>query len=147
MLNKAFEILSSSAAAATTDEDESRSYGIYLGNKLRQYTARTRSAVQHAFGDIIFRADQGMFEHELLQNPSIHYPNPYLPQRFSSTVFTPFHSPSTVFSGPNSDPLSTSTNIYTTPTDSTSTTNFSSVYPNDISHIPNQVSNELGDFQ
>lgn len=138
MLSKAFDILSSSAAATITDEDESRSYGTYIGNKLRLYSAKTRSAVIHAIGDIIFRADQGMFEPNILHNQNnMCYPNPYLPQSFPS-VHTPLHPPASVYPGPNSDPLPTNNCI--TPTESTS-----SVYPN-ISPILDQIPNEIDEF-
>lgn len=150
MLNKAFDVLSSSAAAAITDDDESRSYGNYIGNKLRQYSAKTRSAVQRAISDIIFRADQGMFKENFFRNQNMYHASPYLPQQLSTPVFTtPLHSPSSGFSGLSSEPTQSTNNTqytnYNTPTESTSTSNLSSIYPN-ISPMPDHIQNEFGNF-
>jgi hypothetical protein len=62
MLEKAFTILTSSAAAAATaDDDECRSFGSFISNKLRNYLPCTRNKVQHEISNIIFAADQGHF--------------------------------------------------------------------------------------
>lgn len=101
MLNK-FNILSASAAA-TTGEDEYSSYGNYIENKLRQYSAETRSAVQYAINDILLQADKSMYETNIVQNQNIYHSYPYLPQKFSYSVFTPLSSPSSTYSDINSD--------------------------------------------
>lgn len=61
-LIKSFGILSSSAAAPTIEENDSKSFAIYIGEKLQKYSEKTRNATQHAICDIIFRADEGIFE-------------------------------------------------------------------------------------
>ena len=61
MLEKAFTILTSAAAAATAD-DECRSFGSFISNKLRNYLPCTRNKVQHEICNIIFAADQGHFD-------------------------------------------------------------------------------------
>ena len=62
MLEKAFTILTSAAAAATADDDECRSFGSFISNKLRNYLPCTRNKVQHEICNIIFAADQGHFD-------------------------------------------------------------------------------------
>jgi hypothetical protein len=62
MLEKAFTILTSSAAAAATADDECRSFGSFISNKLRNYLPCTRNKVQHEISNIIFTADQGHFD-------------------------------------------------------------------------------------
>ena len=59
MLEKAFTILTSAAAATTADDDECRSFGGFISNKLRNYLPCTRNKVQHEICNIIFAADQG----------------------------------------------------------------------------------------
>lgn len=159
MLNKAFNILSASAAA-TTDEDECRSYGNYIGNKLRQYSAKTRSAVQHAISDVIFKADEGMYDSNIVHNQNIYHSYPYLPQKFSNSVFTPLSSPSSNYSDINSDvaPInnfSTNShdsipikNTYIEPSESTSIPpmNFSSAYQSNLLTNCDHSPNILGEF-
>ncbi|XP_012239669.1 uncharacterized protein LOC117232586 [Bombus vosnesenskii] len=50
-----------SKAVETPSEDECYSYGMFVANKLKRYSARTRSAVQHAISDILFNADMGYY--------------------------------------------------------------------------------------
>lgn len=45
------------------NEDECVTYGKYIGQKLKSYTTRTKCAVQHAISEVIFKADQGMYEY------------------------------------------------------------------------------------
>lgn len=42
-------------------QDECASFGMFVGNKLRNYSFYTRSAVQHAISDILFNADMGYY--------------------------------------------------------------------------------------
>lgn len=163
MLNKAFDILSASAAVAATGDDECRSYGNFIGNKLRQYSSKTRSAVQHAISDVIFKADEGMYEAKTVQNQNTYHSYPYLPQKFSHSVFTPLSSPSSTYSGINSDvaPINNfsinshdsmpTKNIYIEQPESISTTpiNFSSTYDNNLLNNherDDSPNNELGEF-
>jgi hypothetical protein len=63
MLEKSFTILTPSAAAAASAVDEEcRSFGSFISNKLRNYLPRTRNQVQHGISNIIFAADQGHFD-------------------------------------------------------------------------------------
>ena len=62
MLEKAFTILTSSAAAAvSTYDDKCRSFGRSSSNKLRNLPC-TRNKVKHAISNITFAADQGHFD-------------------------------------------------------------------------------------
>lgn len=61
-LDKAFELLT---AASVTNSDESQNFGNFVANKLRKYSARTQSAIQHAFMGIFLNADNGMYEQPL----------------------------------------------------------------------------------
>jgi hypothetical protein len=56
-LEKAFRILEQAG-----DSDESQAFGIFVGKKLKTYTAFTRSGVQHAISNILFNADRGYYE-------------------------------------------------------------------------------------
>jgi hypothetical protein len=62
MLDKAFTRLTSSAAAAASSDDECRSFGNLIANKLRNYSSRTRNTVQHEISNMIFAANQGNFD-------------------------------------------------------------------------------------
>ena len=70
MLEKAFTILTSAAAAATADDDECRSFGSFISNKLRNYLPCTRNKVQHEICNIIFAADQHHFDVSYQSPPS-----------------------------------------------------------------------------
>jgi hypothetical protein len=59
---EAFTILTSAAEAAIADDDECRSFGSFISNKLRNYLPCTRNKVQHEISNIIFAADQGHFD-------------------------------------------------------------------------------------
>jgi hypothetical protein len=61
MLEKAFTILMSAAAAAFAD-DECQSFGNFIANKLWIYLKRTRNIVQYEISNIIFAAYQGHFD-------------------------------------------------------------------------------------
>ncbi|KOC59506.1 hypothetical protein WH47_09028 [Habropoda laboriosa] len=45
----------------TPNEDECYSYGMFVANKLKRYSAHTRSAVQHAMSNILYNADMGHY--------------------------------------------------------------------------------------
>lgn len=40
-------------------------YGEHIALKLRSYSKTTQSAVQHLFGNILFKADMGVYDREL----------------------------------------------------------------------------------
>jgi len=62
-LDKAFGLLT--AAASATNSDEQQNFGNFVANKLKKYSARTQSAIQHAFMGIFLNADNGMYEQPL----------------------------------------------------------------------------------
>ncbi|KAF0748611.1 MADF domain-containing protein [Aphis craccivora] len=72
-LDKAFELLT--AAASATNADESQNFGDFVANKLRKYSARTQSAIQHAFMGIFLNADNGMYEQPLIPQYTFDYPS------------------------------------------------------------------------
>ena len=62
MLEKALIIVKPSAGAAASADDECRSFGSFISNKLRNYLPRTRNKVKHEISNITFAADQGHFD-------------------------------------------------------------------------------------
>lgn len=46
----------------TLRHDECTSYGQYVENKIRNYSSKTRSIVQHQINNILFEADMGKFD-------------------------------------------------------------------------------------
>ncbi|KAL4125887.1 hypothetical protein QTP88_010124 [Uroleucon formosanum] len=62
-LDKAFGLLT--AAASATYSDEQQHFGNFVANKLKKYSARTQSAIQHAFMGIFLNANNGMYEQPL----------------------------------------------------------------------------------
>ncbi|CAK9820685.1 hypothetical protein ANTPLA_LOCUS10770 [Anthophora plagiata] len=50
----------------TPNEDECYSYGMFIANKLKYYSAHTRSAVQHAMSNVLFKADMGYYNQSSL---------------------------------------------------------------------------------
>ncbi|VEN43582.1 unnamed protein product, partial [Callosobruchus maculatus] len=76
-VDQAFLLLKS--AAETKKNDLYDDYGIYIANKLRTYSARTKAFVQYHFNSILFQADMGQFE--VSQHSNTPLPTP-------STTFT-----------------------------------------------------------
>lgn len=66
-LDKAFQLLT--AAADESENDECKSYGFFVGNKIKNYNSKTRNAVQHAISNILFNADSGFYDQNVI------YPN------------------------------------------------------------------------
>lgn len=56
--------------------DESTTYGLHVGNKIRNYTPKTRALVQHYFNNILFEADMGKYD---FVNSTSQWPNCILP--------------------------------------------------------------------
>ena len=82
MLEKAFTILTSTAVAAASAEEECRSFGCLISNKMRNYLPGTRKQVQHKLSSIIFAADQGHFDVSYLvhaPSPAFHASSPTTP--------------------------------------------------------------------
>ncbi|KZC03949.1 hypothetical protein WN55_01209 [Dufourea novaeangliae] len=48
--------------APVTMQDECYSFGMFVTNKLRNYSTHSRCAVQHAISDILFNADMGYYD-------------------------------------------------------------------------------------
>jgi len=104
MLDQAFSILT--AAAKPVEETECSEYRKYIETKLQSFSPQTRNAVQHEFGNIIFKACQGFYEYNYPANNmnSLHMslsnynPNPipstYIPSPLSSN-YNPSPIPST----------------------------------------------------
>lgn len=64
-IDEAFDILKKSASNIELNQqspDECTTYGTYIGNKLRNYTPKTKSFVQYYFNNILFEADMGRFD-------------------------------------------------------------------------------------
>jgi len=66
MLDQAFSILT--AAAKSVEETECGAYRKYIETKLQSFSPQTRNAVQHEFGNIIFKACQGFYEYNYPAN-------------------------------------------------------------------------------
>ena len=66
MLDQAFSILT--AAAKLVEKTECSAYGKYIETKLQSFSPQTKNAVQHEFGNIIFKACQGFYEYNYSAN-------------------------------------------------------------------------------
>lgn len=62
-LDKAFELLT--ASAANSVNDESQDFGNFVAKKLRKYSAKTQSSIQNAIMGIFLNADNGLYEQPL----------------------------------------------------------------------------------
>lgn len=72
-LDEAFKILKS-AASASAGNDESQSFGRFVGNKLETYNQQVRNIVQYEMSNILFKADYGYFNQQLTPyNTNNHY--------------------------------------------------------------------------
>lgn len=87
-LNKAFELLT---AASVTNSDESQNFGNFVANKLRKYSSRTQSAIQHAVMGIFLNADNGIYDQPLPY--TFEYPSRSNSSNLSSTYTTPTPTP------------------------------------------------------
>lgn len=63
-LNEILQIIKSSvtAAAAISTMDECSVYGQHVANKLRSYSAKTRTMVEHNINNELFKADLGEYD-------------------------------------------------------------------------------------
>lgn len=96
MLDQAFSILT--AAAKPVEETECSAYAKYLETKLQSFSPQTRNAVQHEFGNIIFKACQGFYEYNYPANNM----NQIHPLHMSLSTYNPSPIPSTYISSPSS---------------------------------------------
>lgn len=64
-VSDALQIIKNAALAHTSFLDECSVFGQHVGNKLRNYSSRTRVYVEHAINNILFEADLGKFDHFL----------------------------------------------------------------------------------
>ena len=63
MVTVAFTILTSSAAAAASvDDEEYQNFGTFIADKLQNYLLHTRNKEQHTISHIMFAANQGHFD-------------------------------------------------------------------------------------
>lgn len=81
-IDKAFNILQ-----ACAQRDNSEVYGEHIAMKLRNYSKRTQSAVQHLFNTILFNADMGQYDKNF--NINANFPDVSNNSCFTSTTFTP----------------------------------------------------------
>nr|CAH7716259.1 unnamed protein product [Callosobruchus chinensis] len=96
-VDEAFLLLKSTAEKKKNDLYDD--YGIYIANKLKTYSARTKAFVQYHFNSILFQADMGQFEVSHHSSTPVPTPSP----TFTLTPMPPY--------SPTSTPASTSTII------------------------------------
>jgi len=106
-IEEAMEILKRPYPTLSTP-DEWSVYGEHLANKLRKYSSRTSSIVQHRFNNILFEADMGNYD--IVDNNIIQQP------QYSN--FHSYSTPSATFS--RSSPLSSTVSPYYMPVTSLS---------------------------
>lgn len=64
-IDEAFNILKKSDSNIELNQqppDECTTYGTHIGNKLRNYSPKTKAFVQYYFNNILFEADMGKFD-------------------------------------------------------------------------------------
>lgn len=62
-IDEAFTILKKSASNISQNlSDEFTTYGLHVGNKIRNYQPKTRSLVEHHINNILFEADMGKYD-------------------------------------------------------------------------------------
>lgn len=54
-----------------SQHDESTTYGLHVGNKIRNYTPKTRALVQHYINNILFDADMGKYNYCMLSTDNL----------------------------------------------------------------------------
>lgn len=66
MVTSAYKILQQAAQKQDTPVkpviDEFESFGLFVSNKLKNYSRSTRNIVQHHISNILFNADQGQYD-------------------------------------------------------------------------------------
>lgn len=112
MLDQAFSILT--AAAKPVEETECSAYGKYIETKLQSFSPQTRNAVQHEFGNIIFKACQGFYEYNYPANNM--NPLHMSLSNYNPSPIPPTYSPSPSSSTYNPSPPPPTYNTNTSPT-------------------------------
>jgi len=75
-IEEAFSILKKSASNMNSQHDECTTYGLYVGNKIRNYTPKTRALIQHYINNLLFDADMGKYD---FVDPTSQWTNSMLP--------------------------------------------------------------------
>ncbi|KAF0709284.1 Uncharacterized protein FWK35_00036449, partial [Aphis craccivora] len=125
-LDKAFKILESAASASAVN-NESQSFGQFVGNKLEKYNQQVRSIVQYEITNILFKADYGYYNQQQLAYQNNHYISDPSTQNYnyhSQSYPMYLHSSSLPSSFPTHD-----TNITYTPVPQTSPATFTQSSP------------------
>ncbi|XP_025196112.1 uncharacterized protein LOC112595201 [Melanaphis sacchari] len=125
-LDKAFKILESAASASAVN-NESQSFGQFVGSKLEKYNQQVRSIVQYEISNILFKADYGYFNQQQLTYQNNHYisdPSTHNYNYHSQSYPMNMHSSSLPYSFPTHD-----TNITYTPVPQTSPAAFTQSSP------------------
>lgn len=113
-IDEAFAILKKSASNMELNQpspDECTTYGTFIGNKLRNYTPKTKSFVQYYFNNILFEADMRRFDGMNESNQSTSLPTCYgnLPPTTHSSSQT---SPHIIFQNVQQAQPSTSNAVF-----------------------------------
>lgn len=76
MMTSAFDILKNASKkndGMPSTIGECESFGLFVQNKLKNYSSRTRNYVQHLISNILFSADQGEYEYVYRGGPNTVY--------------------------------------------------------------------------
>lgn len=91
--------------------DESSTYGDHIAAKHRKYSQHTKSVVEHLVGEILFKADMGLYEKEFTtphSQPQNRFYNPYKQHDISNTHTWPSPSLSYTYSSQSPSPSTAS---------------------------------------
>nr|CAI5833562.1 unnamed protein product [Callosobruchus analis] len=139
-VDEAFLLLKS--AAENKKNDLYDDYGVYITNKLKTYSARTKAFVQYYFNSILFQADMGQFEVSQHSSTPVPTPSP----TFTLTSVPPYPPTSTpVLTTFSSVPLPSSQTDQTPPIDCQNQTHSANDTLTDVIHI--NLSNQVEPFQ
>lgn len=87
--------------------DESSTYGDHIAAKHRKYSQHTKSVVEHLVGEILFKADMGLYEKEFTtphSQPQNRFYNPYKQHNSSNSHTWPSSSLSYTYSPQSPSP-------------------------------------------
>jgi hypothetical protein len=93
MMQSAFEILKTSSKRneiMPSTMGECGSFGLYVTNKLKNYSSHTRNYAQHLISNILFSADQGEYEHGYRGESNTMYSNYGYTPSPSTSVYTDY---------------------------------------------------------
>ncbi|XP_066991392.2 uncharacterized protein [Anabrus simplex] len=103
MIQSAFEILKTSSKRSeimASSMGECESFGLYVTNKLKNYSSHTRNYVQHLISNILFSADRGEYEYDYQGRSTTMHPN-YGRANTAETIRSPRMHNSTTSSSPS----------------------------------------------